>query len=224
MSSLLSVYPVPFEICKPFILERHYAKRVPPVSFAFGLYYDSNLVAVCTFGKPASNTLCEGVCGKQNASFVYELNRLCAVRSEKNWLSFFVAQCLRLLPEMIVVSFADTSQHHHGYIYQATNWIYTGLSAKRTDWKVKGKEHLHSFTIGDEFRGCPNRVEKLKKTYGQNFYLQERPRKHRYIYFVGSKTKRKHWMRDLQYEIQPYPKGDNKRYQTCPIYSQSKLF
>jgi len=49
----------------------------------------------------------------------------------------------------VVVSYADTSQNHHGYIYQATNWIYTGLSAKRPDYKIKGLEHLHSASITD---------------------------------------------------------------------------
>ena len=98
---------------------------------------------------------------------------------------------------------------HLGGIYQATNWLYTGLSAKRTDWKIKGKEHLHGITIADEFRGKKNRVDLIKKKYGNNFYLKDRPLKHRYIYFTGNKKK---WLKELNYKIQPYPKGQNKRY------------
>ena len=48
----------------------------------------------------------------------------------------------------VIVSYADTSLGHHGYIYQATNWIYTGLSAKRKDYKIKGLD-LHSASIFD---------------------------------------------------------------------------
>ncbi len=33
---------------------------------------------------------------------------------------------------------------------------------------------------------------------------KERSAKHRYVYFTGSKTKRKHWTRALRYEVQPY--------------------
>jgi len=57
-----------------------------------------------------------------------ELNRLVIDEgSKKNVLSFFVSQTLKKLPcPNVVVSYADTSQNHHGYIYQATNWIYTG--------------------------------------------------------------------------------------------------
>lgn len=125
---------------------------------------------------------------------------------------------------MIVVSFADTEQGHHGYIYQATNWIYTGLSAKRTDWKVKGKEHLHGVTVADEFRGQPDRGQLMRAKYGDDFYLEDRPRKHRYIYLIGSKTQRKRWRKSLKYGEEPYPKGQNRRYEEAPIYSQAQLF
>ena len=57
------------------ILNKHYAQRKPSISYLFGLYNDSVLVGVCSFGKPASNSLCVGVCGKEHSSRVYELNR-----------------------------------------------------------------------------------------------------------------------------------------------------
>ena len=155
---------------------------------------------------------------------VHELNRLVVDKQPRNVLSWFVAECLRRLPPMIVVSFADTEQGHHGYIYQATNWIYTGLSAKRTDWKVKGKEHLHGVTIADEFRGQQNRGQLMRDKYGDDFYLEDRPRKHRYVYLIGSKTQRKRWRKALKYGEEPYPKGDNSRYTEAPIYSQAQLF
>jgi hypothetical protein len=102
--------------------------------------------------------------------------------------------------------FADTEQGHVGYVYQACNFMYTGLSAKRTDWKIKGKEHLHGQTIADEFRGVTNRAEAIRKKYGDDFYLKERSRKHRYIYLVGSKTFKKQAMKELKYDIMDYPK------------------
>ena len=47
----------------------------------------------------------------------------------------------KLLPKpKIVISFADTEQQHKGIVYQACSFTYHGLSAKRTDWKIKGKE------------------------------------------------------------------------------------
>lgn len=56
-----------------FLLPRHYSGRAPIVSFAFGVYGGA-LVAVCTYGKPGSPMPCL-VCGEENSSQVYELNR-----------------------------------------------------------------------------------------------------------------------------------------------------
>lgn len=60
-----------------FILHKHYAQRLPSISYAYGLFIDDKLEGILTIGKPASNSLCEGVCGKEYKEYVYELNRLC---------------------------------------------------------------------------------------------------------------------------------------------------
>lgn len=191
----------------PFLLNIHYARRIPSISWAFGLFDGDKLIGVCTYGTPASAPLKRGLCGDRYKHQVIELNRLCLLNNEKNQASFLVGQSLKLLPKpKIVVSYADTSQGHAGTVYQATNFIYCGLSAKRTDWKVKGKEHLHGQTIADEFRGIKNRAQAMRDKYGDNFYLAERPRKHRYIYFLGSKTQKKHYLNALKYKTEDYPK------------------
>ena len=46
----------------------------------------------------------------------------------------------------------------------------------------------------------------MKEKYGDNFYLEPRPRKHRYIFIIGSKKYRKNVLKDLRYKIKPYPK------------------
>jgi len=43
-------------------------------------------------------------------------------------------------------------------------------------------------------------------------YMKERPRKHRYFYFLGNKKEKAHMKENLQYKIESYPKGDNSRY------------
>jgi hypothetical protein len=196
-----------------WLLHVHYAKRLPSISFAFGLFVDNAMKGLVTYGTPVASTLRDGVAGKQCADIVLELNRLVFIKSVKNHPSMLVGRSLRMLPKpSIVVSFADTDQRHIGYVYQACNFIYTGLSAKRTDWKVKGMEHLHGATIADQSRGKPNRAEWMREKHGDNFYLQDRPRKHRYIYIVAKGQQRKAIQSALLYSAQPYPKGDSERY------------
>lgn len=209
--------------CKQWLLYKHYAKRIPPIEYSFGLYYNSILVGVITFATPVSSNL-RGIFKSYK---LMELNRLCVNDGlDKNALSFFVSQSLKKMPTpLAIVSYADTSQNHNGYIYQATNFIYTGLSAKRTDWKIKGMENLHGATISDISRGKQNRAQYMRDRFGDNFYLEDRPRKHRYFYFLGNKSDVKKMKKELVYPIQPYPKGDNKRYDSSyKVTIQSKLF
>lgn len=190
------VMPIKKEDYKEWLLYKHYAKRIPSISYAFGLFKD-DLIGILTIGKPASNPLCVGVCGKENSKYVYELNRLCVNDGlEKNVLSYFVGKVLKMLDKKILVSYADTYQNHHGYIYQATNWIYTGATKERTD--IGGEDNTHSRHYDKNLDYSKNR--------------KFRSSKHRYIYFVGSKTQIKKWKKQLKYDIVPYPKGNNKRY------------
>lgn len=194
--------------CSEFILGIHYAKRWPSISFAFGLFRGEKLEGVVTYGTPASAPLRSGIAGAEFAPSVLELNRLCLRSNRKNDASMLVGRSLKLLPKgRIVVSFADISQGHIGYVYQATNFTYCGLSAKRTDWAVKGKEHLHGQTIADEFRGSANRAADMREKYGDDFYLKPRPRKHRYITTTGSRSFKRRVMSALRYAVEGYPKA-----------------
>lgn len=187
--------------CAPFILDIHYAKRFPSISYAYGLFDNGELTGICTYGTPPSAPLRRGIAGDEYISDILELNRLCLKYNRKNEASYLVSGSIKMLPKgKIIISFADTDQNHEGIVYKASNFIYCGLSAKRTDWKIKGEEHLHGQTIADRYRGVKNRAEAIRRDYGDRFYLHPRPRKHRYIYIHGSKTYRKHARKALNYE------------------------
>ena len=221
----MQVLPIKSEETAPWLLEKHYAKRMCPISYAFGLYDDNQLVGVVTYGVPASSSLRSGICGEEHIGKVIELNRLCC-NNKNNYASTLVGRSLRMLPKpSIVVSYADTEQGHVGYVYQATNFIYTGLSAKRTDWKLKGMEHLHGATVADMSRGQENRAQWMRDKFGDDFYLKDRPRKHRYIFFTGSKHQKKVLLESLKYSIEPYPKGDSNKYDAGgDVATQGLLF
>ena len=203
------------ELCKEWLLYKHYAKRIPSISYAFGLFEGDILQGILTIGKPPSPALCVGVCGEHNSKFVYELNRLCVNDDlKKNVLSYFVSQCLKKINNIILVSYADTSQNHNGYIYQATNWIYTGLSAKRTERYDIDNPNRHSKSVTEN-----------KNINYQDLAVRERPQKHRYIFFIASKKQKKRWNRELNYPICDYPKGENTNYDASyKPTTQTELF
>lgn len=178
-----------------WVLHKHYAKRIPSISFAFGLYESEILRGILTIGKPASPSLCDGICGKEYSKYVYELNRLCVEDNlEKNTLSYFVASSLKLIKEnLIIVSYADSFWNHNGYIYQATNWIYTGATKERTDIGLEDGKHSRHYDKNIDYS--------LRKF---------RSSKHRYVYFIGNL--KKVFRKNLKYKIENYPKGENKKY------------
>jgi len=206
---LLEVHRIKSFEVNPWLLEKHYAKRIPSISHAFGLYEGNVLIGVVTFGTPPSWTLCAGLCGKKYQGNVLELNRLCLERNEKNEASFLVGRAMKMLPsKSIIVSFADTEQGHVGYVYQATNFVYTGLSSKFLDPKVKGLEHQHHATYAN---GLTNK--QVEDKYGkENVYYEQRARKHRYVFFTGTKREKKELRDSLKYKTLPFPKGESRTY------------
>jgi hypothetical protein len=191
-----------------FLLPKHYSGRKPQISKAFGWYVDNELVAVCTFGKPASASLCDGICGKEFSKNVYELNRLCRIDGFKEQLSAFVSACIRRLRinNWIIVSYADSGMNHSGYIYQACNFIYTGKTKERTDKFTEGNKHSRHYS-NDE----------------QGQYRKIRTAKHRYVIFcTNDKSLKKRWDLSMKYPVLPYPKDENKNY-TLGEYQEVKL-
>jgi len=211
-----NVKPIANKDAEEWFLFKHYAKRKPSVSYCFGLFdLHNNLQGVCAFGNAIPPFMKRSICGKDYEHLVYELNRLVVNEGlEKNTLSFFVSSAIKMIPmDCIVLSYSDKAMKHNGYIYQACNFLFTGMSDKHIYWSVKGKEHLHERAILDEFKGLPNKVELLKQKHGEaNVYKKERTRKNRYIFFKCNKRLKKELLQNLKQKIQPYPKEKNERY------------
>lgn len=195
----LSVKRISYEETKNFILYIHYARRMPCVQYAYGLF-DGDYpypVGVVTYGQPASPMLCKGVAGEENRKNVIELNRLVLYPEYNggNYASFLVGNSLKLLPHgTYVVSYADWGGWHHvGYVYQATNWLYTGMTKPRTD-KYSESGHARHYAEGETRR-------------------QERTAKHRYVFLVGDKREVKRMRKQLKYPVlDHYPKGNSEHY------------
>ena len=181
------ITPITYSQTEPFILNIHYAKRMPSITHAYGLFENNKLMGIITYGSPASYTLCVGVAGREHRHEVLELNRLVLKNNKKNEASILISSSFKLLPKpKIIVSYADTEQEHTGVVYQATNFIFTGTTKERTDpLGSEGQHHRH----------LPSDATQRKK----------RSAKHRYIYFLGNKTQRKEYKKKLKYKVKPYP-------------------
>ena len=191
----MQVIPIKSQDTHNWLKYIHYAKRIPNIMYAFGLYDDNKLLGIVTYGMPASPFLCKGIAGEENKNIVLELNRLVFENPIKNGASILVGNSLKLLPKpSIVVSYADTAQGHVGYVYQACNFMFTGTTKERTDMASEdGKHSRHS--------------------KGNSTQRVFRSAKHRYIFICGNKTQKKSLLNQIKYKQEPYPKGDSLRYE-----------
>jgi len=212
------------EQTKEWLLYKHYAGTIPGIMYAFGLYDDRLILqGVCCYGTSANNHNNELGDFKQ-----IELVRLVKNENlEKNILSWFLSQTFTFLQKPLsLISYADEGKNHHGYIYQATNWIYTGLSGG-VDFYIDEKQNeIHSRIMSDYRKKYPNMsreqiADMLKWKKEKGTY------KHRYFYFLGNKRDKKQWLKQLteKYKIEKYPKGDNINYDASyKTISQGLLF
>lgn len=224
---MIQVLPIAYDVCRPWLLNVHYLRREVSTSYQFGLYEHQVLRGVVTYGRALPVSVLMSPFGKAWEHCVIELNRLVLQgETTPNAASYLIAQSIRQLPKpTAVISYADAGKGHIGYVYQASSFMYTGLSHTQKDWVLKDDPERHSRTLMDEFAFEPNRVEKLKAKYGDRLIQVQRPAKHRYVRIHASKTQKKRMMKDRRFEPIPYPKGKSKILgDSLPIGSQMIMF
>jgi len=192
-----------YETAANMVKKYHYAHRVPSIVVSIGMYVDDVLAGCITYGIPPVPNV-QRCCGEQYRKNTLELNRLFihdwAGYNSESWL---IGQSFRLLRQewsnyFILVSYADTGEGHEGYIYRATNWLYTGTSEPNIDIRLPDAKY-HPRTT--QHKGGSALV---RKAGGVEV---KRTLKRRYIYFLGSKSQCKKLRRALRWPVLPYPKG-----------------
>ena len=131
---------------------------------------------------------------------------------------------IKLLPKpTIIVSYADLNFNHNGYIYQATNFIYTGKGKAREKFIDKNGKDINERTLAHKYQKLKMpRSEYLKL---HNITLTKQLAKHRYVYIHADKKQRKQRLKDFKLPIKPYPKGNNQNYVwNYKIETQGLLF
>lgn len=198
--SRCSVGRVGYDAVRQVVAETHYIGRPGATSVGLGLYVDGVIAGVITFGTIPKNNA-TAVCGPLLAGAVMELTRLAlydwAPRNSESWL---ISRALKWLaserPDVrIVVSYADSAQGHVGTVYQATNWVYTGMTTSDYVYQPEsGGPPMH-----------PRTTARAKGELPSGRWVPSAA-KHRYVAFVGSPRERRDLRRLLRWEPQPYPK------------------
>jgi len=95
-----------------------------------------------------------------------------------------------------LVSYADPSQGHLGVIYQATNWIYTGLSEPTPLYDIGDGVARHSRSLSHAYGS--HSVRHFAR-HGVDVKLVPQARKHRYVYFLDPSWRSRLNVPELRY-------------------------
>lgn len=127
----------------------HYSRSMPVgKSVKVGAWEDEIFIGVVIFAYGANNNI--GKPYNLQQIECCELVRI-ALSSHVTAVSKIVSIALRFLRNnspgiRLVVSYADTAQGHHGGVYQAGNWVFTGTSKGATQYVINGRI-VHSMQI-----------------------------------------------------------------------------
>lgn len=224
------VKSIPRSQTKEWLLKKHYAKRIPSIIYAFGLYDGIELVGVCTYGIPPQNN-CLLMCGDEYKNNAIELNRL--IKNDglgKNVQSWFVSRTFEMLPKpMIVLSYSDPNNGHFGYTYQSLNFLYTGEGGSGKEYLFNNYQYSARHINENWFKSKKIKFDN-ELTIDENFIkiggeIIHMTKKRRYVIFLGNKRQKKDMRKKLIWDVFPYEKGQNTNYDTSyKTITQTTLF
>lgn len=176
----------------------HYSGTIPKSKLVkMGVWEDGLFIGSIIFGCGATRSLVSpyGLKPWEGA----ELVRV-ALREHKAPVSKMIAISLRMLKKTnpglkLIISYADTTEGHHGGIYQAGNWLYLGKTLGTWFYKDKRGKVWHPRNVSEDLwrSGKMVRQSECLRVWKQG--------KHRYAYPL-TETIRKQ-ISDLS---KPYPK------------------
>jgi len=200
MQNFLKIDFATFEAAKFACENWHYSKCVPVGKLVkIGAWENKKFIGVVLFGRGATPNLGKPY-GLSQTQCV-ELVRI-AMKNHITPVSKIMSIALKFLKRTnpnieLVVSFADQSQGHHGGIYQAGNWIYTGSGSPAKFYMINNKL-THPRSIGA--KGLTQNIYGARKI-DPNAYVVDIPGKHRYLMPMNKSIKEK-----IKKLSKPYPK------------------
>ncbi len=216
--TLFTVVKIDKSTAMKIIGNKHYSRRLGIFWEGFGLYYESKLVGVITYGQPSAPIQKHAF--KARTFRLYELTRVVIDRGIKNGASILISKSMKLLTEQhcAIISYADSAQGHSGIIYQATNWTYTGATVAHDSLYLLNGVPTHPMTLRDKL-GVLDPARWAK----ENGIAKVKPQpKHRYFFFRGTKAQKEAMKEALNYGIvSAYPKSDKTLYddrEVCSTY------
>jgi hypothetical protein len=209
--SEIEVRQVPVKEIRRQIVTGHYSGVMPDATQeAFAGYHNGIVIAAVAYGPGGNSKTFGAVIEGFDSSNARELIRLWVhPDAPKNTASFVVGKSLKMLPPDVglVVSFADSGQGHAGYIYQALNFYYLGMSSEGVRYVdstgVEVTARLANiYRMRNQERFGDKSLAEIREALG--WQPVKSHAKHRYC--IGTGNQKKRVTKLLREKALPYPK------------------
>ena len=185
----------------------HYSKSLSVgKTVKIGVWENNNFIGLVLFSYGANPNLYKPYNLKQIECC--ELTRV-ALNSHKSEVTKIISISLKMIKKQspklrLIVSFADSNQNHLGIIYQAGNWVYTGIGKSTPQYFVNNK-WIHQRQLGSLGYSIKDNKFKMRKIKD----------KYRYLYPLDNEMREQ-----IEKLRKPYPKslcaGSSKSEQAIP--------
>ena len=201
----LRIKPIPFILARSLINRNHYLHSLPGGTvLTFGIFLDGLVRGAIVFGVGPFNVY--RLVERARPEDCLTLTRLwLSDELPRNSESHVIGMVLHALKQntnlKFVVTYADPSSSHIGTIYQATNWLYTGLSSATPLYDIGDGILHHSRSLA---HGLGTHSISYLSSQGIDVKTVPQSAKHRYICFLDQA-----WRSRLTVPVLPYPKKEN---------------
>lgn len=190
------------EAAKYAVEHWHYSRSMPAGKTSkVGVWEDGRFVGVVIFSRGAAQHIGTPYGLKQTE--VCELTRV-ALTTHQTPTSRILAIAVKMLRQLsdglrLIVSFADSSQGHHGGIYQANGWVFVGSMEYHT-LKVNGRI-VHPKTCHSLYGSKGQGIPWLRANVDPNAERIKNGIKHKYLMPLDDAMRRQ-----IAPLAKPYPK------------------
>lgn len=197
------------EKAKEIILKYEWLGTMGRAFACYGLFKNDEIHGAINFGLPASPES-RNICGKELENNAICLERVaCTHLTPKNSASFFIKRAIKLANKKygweIFYAYSDEEAGEIGTIYQACNWYYIGQGVGRRPGRKREYFLSPSGELVSE-RTLRRRYLKKSVILKCGWKLIKKLPKHKYIWFEGSKKRKKQLKQLCRYNFLDYPK------------------
>ncbi|MBI2858117.1 MAG: DNA methyltransferase [Chloroflexi bacterium] len=201
----LRVLPIPMVAAREELVRHHYLRSFPGgTKIALGVFCGRRLMGALTLGVgPYLGHMLvdrarpdDGIC-LTRLWLADELPK----NSESRVLSVVLRSLRRHTELKFVLAYSDPAAGHIGVVYQATNWLYTGLSSAMPLYDLGDGVIRHSRSLA---HGCGTHATGYFAAREIDIGLVPQAPKHRYVYFLDRR-----WQSRLRAPVLPYPKMED---------------